>query len=105
MATRKRKRGGEWTLQDAYDHLTSVDERFIPIIQEYGQQTFYRKKRDSSASPFYELTKIIVFQQLSGSIADKILHRVLDAFGAAEGTFTPDMVLNAKQRFEPSLLL
>ena len=98
----------DWKLEDACEHLMSVDARFIPVIKEYGQQTFY-SKRDSSCykNHFYELTKIIVFQQLSGSIADKIFNRVLAALWETSveniveekmlgSSLTPDHVLNAK---------
>lgn len=97
----------EWKFEDACEHLKSVDARFLPVIDKYGQLTFYSKKDSSFATKncFYELTKIIVFQQLSGSIADKIFNRVLDAFGVVTAddtneekkrSLTPDQVLSAK---------
>ena len=77
--------GAKWNLEDAFRHLISADERFKHVIQEHGHKTFYAKEptmvdgKGTGHDYFYELSKIIVFQQLSGAIAEKIFNRVLDA--------------------------
>ena len=77
--------GAKWNLEDAFRHLISADERFKHVIQEHGQKTFYAKEptlvdgKGTGHDYFHELSKIIVFQQLSGAIAEKIFNRVLDA--------------------------
>ena len=77
--------GAKWNLEDAFRHLISADERFKHVIQEHGHKTFYAKEptmvdgKGTGHDYFYELSKIIVFQQLSGAIAEKIFKRVLDA--------------------------
>ena len=69
------------------------------MIAKHGSGTFYEREQYSSSRTknyFPELLKIIVFQQLSGNIADKILGRVYAALEATKDTVTPQCILNAK---------
>jgi DNA-3-methyladenine glycosylase II len=58
---------------EAVDHLAQVDPLLGELIGKVGKCTLAPRNR---RSPFQALVQAVVFQQLNGNVADKILKRV-----------------------------
>lgn len=72
------------------DHLADADPRLGAVIAAAGPLTLAPRDR---RSPFEELFRAIVYQQLSGQAAATILARVLAALGAGRRVPAPELVL------------
>jgi len=71
-------------------HLRAVDPRLGAVITAAGPLTLIPRDR---RSPFEELFRAIVYQQLSGQAAATILARVLAALGSGRRVPPPEQVL------------
>lgn len=74
------------------DHLAAADPRLGAVITAAGPLTLVPRDR---RSPFEELFRAIVYQQLSGQAAATILARVLMALDGGRRVPSPERVLAA----------
>ena len=94
-----------WNIKEAVNHLVTSDERFIKVITDHGIPDHYLKTSNmlNSDDYFLELIKIIIYQQLAPTAAEKIAERFFDSIKLKGNQLvTPDIIL--KLKFEVDII-
>lgn len=71
-------------LQEACDHLISVDERMRPLIENHTCRVFSPEGLAEKVDPFESITSGIISQQVSGAAAKSIKNKFVGLFAAGD---------------------